>query len=80
MKFDNHTSYYFDHDRFREAVRQILETNHLKETDIATSLGYTAHAVSQYLCGRNDSRFMAGALCTKFKLNPKDFTKKGYRT
>ena len=79
MKIDDYTLLYFDHDRFREAVKQILTDNQLKVSDIATSLGYTDNAIHQYMNGRHNSRFIAGALCTKFHLDPKSFTKKGYR-
>lgn len=80
MKIDNFTLFYFDHDKFRQTVKQILTDNHLKYSDIATSIGYTADMLGRYLNGHNDSRFVAGALCTKFHLDPKKFTKKGYRT
>lgn len=80
MQIDNFTLLYFDHDKFRETVKQILTDNHLKYSDIATSIGYTADMLGRYLNGRNDSRFVAGALCAKFHLDPKKFTKKGYKT
>ena len=79
MKIDNYTLLYFDHDQLRETVKQILTDNQLKNSDIATSVGYTADSLNDYMYGRNNSRFIAGALCAKFHLDPKKFTKKGYR-
>ena len=80
MLIDNFILLYFDHDKFRKTVKQILTDNQLKVSDIATSIGYSDNSLHQYMNGTHDSRFIAGALCTKFHLDPKKFTKKGYRT
>ena len=68
-------TFYFDHDKLRKAVKEILKKDNLAYKEIAPSLGYTLHMVNQYMCGTSNSRFMAGALCERFNLNPKDFMK-----
>ena len=78
MKINDFVSFYFDHERFRRKVKAILIENDLTAEDIAPSIGYAERTVINYLHGANDSRFVAGALCDRFDLNPKDFMKEGY--
>ena len=78
MKLDDYQVYYLDHTKLREKVLSILAENNLKASDIAPSIGYTSSVVADYLHCRSNSRFMAGALLERFKLNPKDYMKEGY--
>ena len=66
---------YFDHDKLRKTVKAILKKDNLAYKQITQSLGYTESMLNKYMCGLSDSRFMAGALCERFNLNLKDFTK-----
>lgn len=73
MEINDFVSFYFDHDRFRRKVKAILIENELTIEDIAPSIGYADRSLYNYLHAHNDSRFVAGALCERFRLNPKNF-------
>ena len=73
MEINDFVNFYFDHDRFRKKIMEILEENNLTITDIAPSIGYADRTLFNYLKKYQDSRFIAGALCERFNLNPKNF-------
>lgn len=73
MEINSFVSFYFDHDRFRKKILEILKENNLTTADIAPSIGYAERTLFNYLHKYMDSRFVAGALCERFNLNPKDF-------
>ena len=67
--------YVFDHDKLRKEVKYLLKKSGLFYKDIAASLGYTYSSLNMYMSGFSDSRFIAGALITKFKLDINDYKK-----
>ena len=73
MNLNDFEAFYFDHDKFREVIKSILNASNLTCDDIAPSIGYAERSVINYLQGTNNSRFLAGALCERFRLNPKTF-------
>ena len=76
MKFNDFVVFYFDHDKFRKKIMAILKKDNLTPEDIARSIGYSDQALNDYLIKRkSDSKFIAGALCDRFHLNPKKFLK-----
>ena len=75
VKFNDFENFYFDHNKFRSKVNSILEENGLSYADIAKSLGYSEEHLTNYMEGSNNSRFVAGALCDRFRLSPKSFFK-----
>ena len=64
---------FLDQEKLVKEVKKILKENHLKQKDIAQSIGYTPNALSAFMNGESTSRYMAGALLERFNLNPKDF-------